>query len=324
MTDQYLRKASLTIGQAAGDALDVSALRFTFQVTRGDSQVPNKAVIKVYNMRPETIARVQKEFTRVVLQAGYEGNYGLIFDGTVMQTRRLRENQTDTVLEITAADGDAAYNFAYVATTLSAGSTAQDHFNVAAKAMGKHGVRVGYVDGLTSNKLPRAKVMFGMARDALACTARNTATTWSIQDGKIQVVPQTSYMPGEIPLITWETGLIAHPEQQQNGVKVSTLLNPSLKIGTLIQLFNDDVQRYNADLATEEARKKQAQDNGLDARGLYYVMVADHAGDTHGDAWRTDLTCLAADPTLIGSKALRERAQFGTTAPIPGSVKSNG
>lgn len=35
------------------------------------------------------------------------------------------------------------------------------------------------------------------------------------------------------------------------------------------------------------------------ADGLYYVMVANHQGETRGDPWRTDLTCLAVDATNL-------------------------
>lgn len=326
MTDQYLRKASLIIGENAGDALDLSDLRFSFTVKRGDFQTPNSARIRVYNMNPDTMARVQKEFKHVVLQAGYEGNYGLIFDGTVVQTRRGRTSQVDTHLDITAADGDAAYNFAIVNTTLAAGSTAQDHFNVAAQAMGQHGVGVGYTAGLQSNPLPRGKVMFGMARDALACTARNTGTTWSIQDGKLQVVPETSYMPGDIPVINSDSGMIGLPIQMQSGIQVRTLLNPNLKIGTLIQLDSKSIQQYEYGLSisNQPANDFVKSQNPLNSDGFYFVMVAEHTGDTRGNDWYSELICLSADPTVIGSLELQNRAQFGAIGPVPNAVKSNG
>lgn len=301
MTDQYLRKASLIIGENAGDALDLSELRFSFVVKRGDFQTPNSARIRVYNMNPDTMARVQKEFKRVVLQAGYGGNFGLIFDGTVVQTRRGRTSQVDTHLDITAADGDAAYNFAIVSTTLAAGSTAQDHFNVAAQAMAKHGVGVGYTAGLQSNPLPRGKVMFGMARDFMRGVARATQTTWSIQDGKIVVIPETSYMPGEIPVINSGTGLVGLPEQTQNGINFRVLLNPNIKIGTLVQLDNKAVQQFEYGLSVEQQaqNKRTALENQLQTDGYYYVMWAEHQGDTRGNEWYTDVVCLAADVTSI-------------------------
>ncbi|WP_457832633.1 hypothetical protein, partial [Staphylococcus aureus] len=83
----------------------------------------------------------------------------------VKQVRRGRENQTDTYLDITAADGDSAYNFAVVNTSLAAGSTVEQHVQAACTAMAPFGVSLDYMFELPKNPLPRGKVMFGMARD---------------------------------------------------------------------------------------------------------------------------------------------------------------
>ena len=300
-TPQFGRKVSLIIGQDSGDALDLSELRFRFDVRRGDLQTPNSARVRVYNVSADTARRAQKEFTRLVLQAGYPGNFGIIFDGTIKQVRRGRESQTDTYLDITAADGDSAYNFAVVNTTLAAGSTPADHVAAACTAMNTFGVTQGYLPELPSNPLPRGKVMFGMAREFMRWTARTCQTVWSIQDGKAIMVPETSYMPGEIPVITAETGMVGLPEQTQNGITIKMLLNPSVKIGRLIQIDNASVQQYEYSLnvgqqAQNERIEQQAK---LQDDGYYYVMVAEHYGDTRGNDFYTDVICLAADVTVL-------------------------
>ena len=92
MAEQFGRKVSLIIGPDAGDALDLSGLRIVFRVQRGDTQTPNSLRARVYNVSDNTAQRAEsKEFTRIVLQAGYEGNYGIIFDGSIIQVRRGRE-----------------------------------------------------------------------------------------------------------------------------------------------------------------------------------------------------------------------------------------
>ncbi|QYY30233.1 hypothetical protein K2O51_22945 [Cupriavidus pinatubonensis] len=300
-TPQFGRKVSLILGQDSGDALDLSELRFRFNVRRGDLQTPNSARIRVYNVSADTARRAQKEFSRVVLQAGYAGNFGLIFDGTIKQVRRGRESQTDTYLDITAADGDSAYNFAVVNTTLAAGSTPADHVAAACTAMNPYGVTQGYLPELPSNPLPRGKVMFGMAREFMRWTARTCQTVWSIQDGKVIMVPETSYMPGDIPEITAETGMVGLPEQTQNGITVKMLLNPSIKIGRLIWINNASVQQYEYSLnvgqqAQNERIEQQAK---LQDDGYYYVMIAEHEGDTRGNDFYTDVICLAADVTVL-------------------------
>ncbi|WP_334004341.1 phage protein [Burkholderia cepacia] len=299
---QFGRKVSLIIGFDSGEALDLSELRIVFRVQRGDLQTPNSARIRVYNVSANTARRAQsKEFTRVVLQAGYEGNYGIIFDGQIKQVRRGRETQTDTFLDITAADGDSAYNFAVVNTTLAAGSTPADHVAAVCTAMGQYGVQQGYLPELPSNPLPRGKVMFGMARDFMRWTARTTQTVWSIQDGKVVMVPETAYMPGEIPVITSATGMVGLPQQTANGIEVKMLLNPSVKIGRLIWLDNASIQQYEYSLnvgqqAENERIEMQAK---LQDDGFYYVMFAEVSGDTRGEEWYTSVVCLAADVTVL-------------------------
>ncbi|KWE70561.1 hypothetical protein WL77_12225 [Burkholderia ubonensis] len=321
MTTQYLRKASLVIGNDS-DAIDLSPLRFTFRVQRGDLQTPNSARIRVYNVADNTAQKVEREFSRVVLQAGYEGNFGIIFDGSLIQVRRGRESPTDTYLDITAADGDMAYNFAIVNTTLAAGSTPEDHVKVCTAAMGQYGVAEGYRPDLGGRPLPRGKVMFGMARDHLETVARSTQTLWSIQDGKLQMVPETSYVPGEIPSITSESGMVGLPEQTQNGITVKMLLNPSIKIGRLIKLDNRSVQRYEFSL-----NNKQQAENGAIAGqnkinspektdGYYYVMSNEHWGDTRGNDWYTEAICLAVDATPIDVDLLT-KAEQGISGPVP-------
>ena len=123
---QWLRKCSLLVGKGS-DGLELGELRIVFKTTKGDIETPNSAEIAVYNLSEATSSKIRKEFTRVVLQAGYQDNCAVIFDGTIRQVRRFRENGTDVCTSILAADGDAAYNYAVVNTTLAAGSTSAEH-----------------------------------------------------------------------------------------------------------------------------------------------------------------------------------------------------
>ncbi|WP_313817917.1 phage protein [Cupriavidus sp.] len=298
---QYGRKASLIIGKNDGPALDLSELRVKFDIKRGDLQTPNSGRFRVYNVSETTRLRIEKEFTRVVFQGGYQGNYGILFDGYIKQVRRGRESQTDTYLDITAADGDSAYNFAVVNTTLAAGSTSSDHVAAAVQAMNPFGVTQGYVPTLPANGLPRGKVMFGMARDFMRSVAKTTQTVWSIQDGKAILVPETSYMPGDIPVITVETGMVGLPVQTQNGITIKMLLNPNVKISQLIKIDNDSVQRYEYSLnVLQQAENQRIQHQAkLQDDGFYYVMAAEHSGDTWGNDWYTETICLAADATVL-------------------------
>lgn len=327
---QYERQYQLVVARAGGDGLDLSKFRIRFSVRRGDLQTPNTADIRVYNLSDKAADKIRQitpapEFTRVQLQAGYPGNYGLIFDGQIKQVRRGRESQTDTYIDITAADGDSAYNYSTLALSLAAGQTSPaNQVEQIIGGMASQGVRKGYIPALDSNPLPRGKVLFGMARDELRKLGRTTQTSWSIQDGRLTMVPMTAYMPGDIPVITSATGMIGLPEQTQNGIKIKSLLNPNLKIGRAVKLDNASLQQYRYGLSI--ANNQQAQNmadelyNKTNSDGLYYVMIADHVGDTRGNDWYTELTCLAIDASVspvyvprfpIGPEAVESIKRFG-------------
>lgn len=290
----WLRACSLLVGADSGEGLDLSGLRITFQTRKGDVETPNSAEINVYNLSGDTAARIRREFTQVALSAGYEGNAGLIFRGNIRQVRTWRENGTDAVLSILAADGDRAYNFATLNTTLAAGSRPADRVRVCQGAMAEKGAQAGYVPDLDGQALPRGKVMYGMARQYMRDEARDTDTDWSIQDGKVQMVPRKGYLPGEAVLLTHETGLVGTPEQTQNGLTVRALLNPLLRIGGRIKLDNASVKRMQTPL-------KAAAGQGaarLDDDGIYRIIKVEFKGDTRGNDWYADMLCIGIDDTM--------------------------
>ena len=123
---QYIRRCNLLVSKANGDGLDLGSLRVVFKIKKSDAQTPNTAEIRVYNLSENTAKQIQKEFTQVTLQAGYESNYGVIFAGNIKQVRMGRENGVETYIDIAAGDGDDAYNYAVVNTTLAAGASHTD------------------------------------------------------------------------------------------------------------------------------------------------------------------------------------------------------
>lgn len=293
--DQYLRRCQLIVYGTDLNGLDLSQLRIKFSVKRSDTMTPNVADIRVYNLDEKTALQIKKEFTKVVLQAGYESNYGVIFQGNIKQVIIGRESATDTFIDIVAGDGDRAYNFAIVNTTLAAGSTQLDQVKAASTSMAAKGVTDGHIGDMPPEKLPRGKVMYGNARNYLRDVAQSTDKSWSIQDEKITFVSKKSYLPGERVVLTSKTGMVGAPQQTNEGVNVKCLLNPMIKIGGRIQIDNASIQRYKINLSVPNSPANIPAP--LTADGVYYVLVAEHTGDTRGVEWYTNLICLNMDIT---------------------------
>ena len=317
--EQFGRKVQIALGDASGNALEFSEFKCTFRVRRGDYQNPNSCDLTIYNLSDTTASQIQNEFTQLAIQAGYEDNYGLIFRGTIKQVRKGRYQQKDSYVAVTAADGDEAYNFSTMALSIAAGATPNDAIQAFLASMAKQGVVSGYMPSFPGSGSVRGRVYFGMAKDELRAFADNYDCAWSIQDGALTFIPLTSYVPGSIPLLSSTTGLIGVPEQTQNGIHMRLLLNPALRIGQLVKLDNASAvnrYRYGLDIASQAANNLIATSIKTNADGLYYVMVADHSGDTRGNEWYTDLICLAADATIPPSLAAQ-----GTAAPESGAIR---
>lgn len=301
---QYIRRCNLIVANEAGEGLDLSNLRIKFKIKKSDVQTPNTAEIRVYNLAEETANRIRKEFQNITLQAGYESNYGLIFNGNIKQIRFGRENGTDTFIDIAAADGDDAYNFAVVNTTLAAGSKQSDQIGAAARSMAGRGVATGHIDATGDAKLPRGKAMYGMARNYLRQSAEASNTSWSIQDGKVQFVSLTGVLPNQAVLLTSKTGLVGQPEQTNDGIKARCLLNPMLRIGGKVQINEKDVAEAKLPDTSKDAQANKPA--AIEADGFYRLLVVEHSGDTRGNDWYSDLVCLGVDATAPAGKQVKK------------------
>ena len=305
------RRASLILTSGT-KGLDLSELRFRFNIQADDEESPNNATVRVYNLSSDLIKSIKGEYSTVVIQAGYGDNFGVVFSGTIRQYRIGRENMTDTYLDILAADGDEAYNFAVVNQSIAAGSTAVDRIKVYTDEMAKKGTSLGkVVIPDFGGTLPRGKVLFGLARQLIRDETQSLGATWSIQDGKINIIALTKYLPGDAVVLTSSTGLIGRPEQTQDGITAKCLLNPKIQVGGLVKIDNSSINQTSFVNNGFESSQGIPYNTwagfqmlaDISSDGLYRVFVAEHEGDTRGTPFYTNLTLLSVDPVTETCKA---------------------
>lgn len=294
---QFIRKVGLIVAGAGGSGLDLSQFRVTFKVNQSDFETPNNASIRVWNLSQNTAQQIRKEFTQVTLQGGYrDGAYGIIHQGTIKQAKIGRNSQTDTYLDIFSADSDEQYNFGMVNQSVAAGTTPKAQTQLIAGAMGAGVGDVTYDTGLQSNI--RGKVLYGMARTQMRNLARSGLATWSLQNGKVVVSLLTGYSKGEAVVINSQSGMVGLPEQTEEGIKVSCLLNPKIIIGTQVEINESSVQRASVSLnLTAGANQFQNAFPPVTSDGFYTVLVAEHEGDTRDNDYYSHLTCLSVNKT---------------------------
>lgn len=237
------RKYRITVTDAQGNGIDVSELRCTFNIVKTIQMQPNTSEVTIYNLNAQTENSIMMYGARVTVEAGYEGTqFGLIFDGDILQTIREKEDSTTYKLTILALDSDRAINFDIANYSIVRGQTARSIVeNITNKA--QYPVFLGSIsDKLDSSTLTRGKVMFGRSSDYLRQIAKTYSLQYYMDDGKLNLINMEDLPEGEAFELSPESGLIGTPQQTDFGISGQCLLNPQIKLNTLIHVDNSLVR----------------------------------------------------------------------------------
>ncbi len=304
---QWLRyfRLVVSVNGSNTDALDLSDFRVKFKITQAVVGKPTTAEITVYNVSPSTINKIQVPSNRavassrlkVIIEAGYQANHSVIFQGDLWWKSTGRESETDTFMKLIAATGDKAHQFAVVNTSIPKGATQAQVFNAVAKSFEDKGVRAKGMpkEVATATKLPRGKVIYMMSRDAMQNLADTNNFNWGYgSDGLIAIPKEPIYDKSkDVIVLNARTGLIGRPTITVNGINAQCLLNPRLDIGSLLQIDNSTIQGsvYDTSVDADIMQQQTATDAFISADGLYRVISREFVGDTRGNDWFANLIC---------------------------------
>jgi hypothetical protein len=318
----------LTSDDQPADRWQPSGLHIKFNVRQANSNTPNTADITIYNLADQTAADLIDEFNYVVLQAGYQsGHFGVIFAGEIKQYKKGHESATDSYLRIFAGDGDRAVRESIANFTNPAGTTDKQTGDKLAKTLQPLGVTPGYVDPSAVVYPPhiRPDTQFGITADLMRDWAnrgpKGQGAIWSVENGKINFTKASAYDPGEIVKLNSHSGLVGWPEITQDGVYVTCLINPAIKLRQRVQLDNTQINQYFTPGGVS-GTPKGAMNNFTDMDfwspvsrdGIYAAWVIDYEGDSHGQAWYQHMTCLVVDPSSDLNRAAPGGVDYGSAA----------
>lgn len=314
MVQQYLRAFSLIAKNSAGDGIDLSEMSVKFAIHHHSYVYPHTADIRIFNLSDETQALFVKEFSTVQVKAGYQGNSGIIFTGDLKQLRTGWDG-VESFTDIHAADGDLLHTQAIVNTTLPAGYTQEQVWSTIGGAVAPYNKLGPLSTAPKQTSSPRGKVMYGAARDTINDWAETNQQLVTVDNGILTAMPLLAYKPGDAIVINNKTGMVGAPEQTEQGVSVTCLLNPALQWGSRILLNNADITRNLVDSTKAGLAQQQIIGGpapvpipGLSADGMYKVLTVDHVGETRGNAWYSRVICIALDPTNPGAAFAGEQA----------------
>ncbi|HHX2257479.1 TPA: phage protein [Haemophilus influenzae] len=276
---QFGRRWKLDISNDQ-ETLSIEQLRVAFEIDKTINEKPNPAKIQIWNLNRDHINQLlSQDYKKVALLVGYD-ELRQIYVGDITKTRIQRDG-LDFVLTLECLDGYKAYTQSRAKTTLKAGATDKQIVEELQKTMPK--VQKGAIDIPNQRKLPRGRVLNGNSRDILTKIARNNKADWSIQDGALIFLPKDKVLNDDAVLISQDTGMINAPEQTDEGLELTCLLNPALQIGGLVKV-ESIIDYFN---------------------GEYKIVKLVHSGDNISGDWHSKMT-------VVGGKFQKVEKEKGS------------
>lgn len=253
---------------------DPAPLRVKFEIEKtmfGAS--PNHSKIEIYGLSVASRQSIKKGYL-VNLQAGYNNLLGTIFTGNVFFAKSDR-NGPDIITSLECLDGGSSIVFARLDKSYPAGTTLIQILGDVAAAMSvttnyqPDPVNAGIALGIPNVVYNNGFVCTGPCKDSLNKLLINQNLEWTIQDGNLNIIHKGNYDGNTAVVISSLTGMIGVPSQNQFYTQFTSLLNPKLVPGALVQLISEN--------------------DSLD--GFYKIRKAKYEGDSHDNKWQVMCEC---------------------------------
>lgn len=226
---------------------DEARLTCHFTVTRGILSDSNKCTIQIYNLAPDTRAKIfqdafqisPEKWKFVKLEAGYDGVLTPIFMGRILQAYSFRKGgQTDIITEIQAQaldmfDCQASYTF-------DAGTTFKDALQTMVSGSMPN-VKIGNVGNLEGS-FQTPTTFDGPIMDNLN---KLTGGNAFVDNNQLNVLMSNEVIDVPVPVITQANGLLDTPNRRDANLEVKMLFEPSLIVGQLMEIQSGVQSDFN-------------------------------------------------------------------------------
>lgn len=268
----YGRAYRITVGTLEIDSSKALVpLSVQFSVKKNLKPEPNKAEISIVNLKEDHRTQIdQAGSVPVKIEAGYKGHMSMLFLGDLRTSISVR-NGPDFITSVASGDGEKAIRTARVNKSIKKGTPIDDVLKTAARA-------IGVSDGNLNQAVAQLKfstvgslfaegtVLSGNAAREMTALCRSVGMSWSVQNGKLQLLPIGQALKAEAIKCSATTGMIGSPSvDNKNVLSVRMLMAPDIEPGRLLVL------------------------DSLYLKGNYRIEETTHAGDYRGNDWYVDI-----------------------------------
>ncbi len=208
---------------------------------------PNMSEAKIFNLSQNTINMI-KQGSSIIINAGYEGDVGLICLGKIEKVFTDWEG-IDKITKITIGDGAEEWFYSTVSKTYSRGTKASTILRDIASIFG---LELGDFQVANDITYQLGKSINGMLYQVLMEVVKDTGSKCYIINSRIFIRPYEKGDPTGFVLNS-DTGLISSPERLEKddfedipggyiGYKVRCLLNHRINVDSIIRLDSKTVK----------------------------------------------------------------------------------
>lgn len=275
---------------------ETGAANIEFEVKKDNSKDPNKGYVTLYNLSDETVSYLdanQRESIAIVLEAGFDGENQTIFSGTVEFVQDKWDGHTRQTKMIL---GDATTNImtAKTARSYKKGTPLDTVLNDLVSDLK---LPIGKVVKFGNQTLQQSMAFTGNAANNLERLAKNTGSTFSVQDGAVYWTTQGKRFRNAVFEISAESGMHDSPTPQNPEPakrrlekKSKSKSKPKVNKGPSRAEIKEDaglvvVTELNGAIIPESTIYLKSQKY----TGFYKVVYLTHKGQLEGGDWVSEI-----------------------------------
>lgn len=267
------------------------AFRVTFRTQSNYTEALGLLDLKIYNLAESTKVIKHTKATPAILRlsAGYEDNFGPIFNGYIKAVFRERE-ETNIVTHILCTSG-----YATARTPISVSFGRNSDIITVIQGVCK---AAGYNTDIDADQFKNRQV-FGrgyVANGDFTEVMKNLAAQFdfgwaydAVRSSTIVIDGNTKTRKGALIEVNRTTGLIGYPEASGDNTDTFTdwtmRLSPQVRLGMTANLKSKFATFNTGNMYFLDADMT----HGFNTDGKYKIMTISHEGDSWGQTWTTQI-----------------------------------
>lgn len=245
------------------------SLKIEFDITSKTSSF-SEGTITIYNLAKDDMyylascARVGAEGiikqNKIMLECGYGGDLGIILSGNIYEVTA-DFTSADRKISLKAR-GNIAKNFEFDSISVALNGDI-DLKDICAELSKKQQILLEY-DKNIAPVIQKGYSFLGRPAQMLENLRKSFKDYFFYysEDGEtLKVQPKENATISNKQILSYKTGLIGTPTPTQFGIKATSLLNKSLKMGGWVELKSEKIPQYNGVWYIDEIKHKGSNQN---------------------------------------------------------------